>query len=423
MYQLKSLHVIARGPAARWMHFSPMDSAIVHASLEQLRSKYRRIVATLFTDATTPEFQADLSQLDTHPVGHLTLGQLWVALGSQTLAPLSPSLSFSTRTAVWMDAFRANFKVKEWSATYGDQATPSERCDALLTHDDQDYTALHRYTLASAAGYLHRTDTDGVAGVVVRQANTTRLKSGQNTLGLLSLWSVGEVEQLSIPDSGVLEYQKGIDLASEVFIKLSPKKIKLGTATVFFVIAGRLFTPDNAFIHRISEDTWKLQLAPMGLLSQLVEANEVIDLSSLGLATTFKNRTQVSVAQLLSDALIRKVFALSQTFAVVVDAPDVYTSTIGLRRVGLEGHYVTPLEPIFPMIYEGGRLADYWYRANQPDHMKITSWSLYTPRNLSERMVHRTVDPHAQYSIDHSLRTVEPRSVPHAYFLEIGRDL
>lgn len=422
MYSLIEFQAIPRGLNQRWVKLSPSSPEILTSSVQTLQAKYRRVILKLSPGGGDEPIFVELSEILPYGVWSDRLFDALLKVTPGSLQPLVTPMQFKTQTAVWMDAFRANFHVAPWSAKYGVSATPEEKRDSLLTHADHDYQILYHNVLATVCGYVHRTDTDGTTGLVIKEANATRLRARMNTLGLLSLWSVAPIEQVGFSPAQILEYAPNRPLVEDMIVKVTPTRLRLTSSSVFFVICGKIVGLSSPFVHRVSEDQWRIQLKPMGILEQVVAAWEKLDLSSLNLAVTPKNATQVSVDQVFTNEVVKRLMQLTQTFAVVVDCPDLFMDTHAVRRVGLEGVYETPVEPIYPLLFEDGTFAEYWYSGVNPDHLPATQWRLYAPRVLHQKKVSSTIDPHTAYSIDRSVQTVEGRRVPQAHFLQLGRD-
>lgn len=342
-----------------------------------------------------------------------SLAELLIYLGDRALATTTEPIVLNKRTAQFKDAFKAGFTVTPVThANLDNVSIPAEeKTDIRLTREKPatDYMNLFKHCLVSINGFYHLTDTDGAKGVIVSDAMKSLRRSGQNQIGLYSFNNVGSLEIVPINPTMVQH-----SLPGEVKLTLPQD---LTGKTVMLVLGGYLHTVDPFMFKRIGNATYKLDFNNLPMLERFFESRKYLDFSGLPLETTPMNLNQISVADLTNDAFIMAYLQMSQTFFVVLDAPEVFTQKQFIKRSGLPDMYIAYSEPFYPLVTELGRHPEYWY-VHEDGQYSVTVYD-----NVIGNRAFNTVNANKLMSVDGSNESTNAGRISAAYFLEIGRDV
>ena len=103
-----------------------------------------------------------------------------------------------------------------------------------------------------------------------------------------------------------------------------------------------------------------LDLTRLPYLERLLESKASIDLSDLQLTPSELNASNLNLAEIWSDAVIRRYLLLSQSFLVGVDRDHLFYSKQSLRQFNEPGVFTCVQEPTAPLLVGYGRTAEYW---------------------------------------------------------------
>lgn len=257
--------------------------------------------------------------------------------------------------------------------------------DGLVTSDyGANVTALSTYGLFHVNGYLHRSFPNGT-GVQLVGAGATTEVSGKNTSGILNFTSIGALTQIAItPDKVSLE--PGLTYNNSAIINLNTD---LTNKTLMMSIGGVLHTEqDVLLVLNRSQGIVKIRTGKMDFMERMVYQLDKIDLSSLGIMTGFStSQTEImSVPALTAPETIFKYLTLPQTFAIIIDNPNVFVEWTYPQNSGVWGRYTSQEDPVTPMIDVRGRFIPYIRKAEGRVISYITTDDEY--RNF----IYRTAD-------------------------------
>lgn len=106
--------------------------------------------------------------------------------------------------------------------------------------------------------------------------------------------------------------------------------------------------------------TIKLNVGRMEWIRRLLDAQDYIDLSPLGLSRSEIRRRAFSVEETRSDTFYYNLLKLSQSFLIVVDTPRLYLERVTINPSGINGLIDSPFEPAYPLYHHTGRFIEYW---------------------------------------------------------------
>lgn len=411
MYNIDSAIGVKKGVNQRWQS---IDFTTVH--VRDLFEFYRKIYITLSTQPPITISYLDLDVLRPQYSTYAdTLAQLLLDIGNTAL-PTVPTLpSINTREARYMDAFRAGYSIKPISALYGENVPMADRLDVLLRRDSPfvDYRTFQNTTLVSVNGFYHRTDTNGVAGVIVYNAAKSLKISNQNQIGLLTFHSMCGITTHSITPSMIQPLTTGTPLSAGVNIHTG---LDLTNKSVIFVIGGYLHTL-SSLVSRVGINVFNIDVPNYPLFDRHYEMRNYLDTSDFTLSTSTVNPDQISVAELQSDENLIALLTMSQSFIVVLDCPEIYTEVNYVGKTGMPDTYIAYSAPKYPLVTGLGRHNEYWYRQEDDQYILTVYDSVVSNR------IYNTVNPYFENSIGASELPTNPVYLSGAYFMMIARDV
>lgn len=118
--------------------------------------------------------------------------------------------------------------------------------------------------------------------------------------------------------------------------------------------------PGEPGFQQVSDDVFSVNFEAFPYIERLFESSKALDLSSLELDISEELPGALNAPELLADETIRKYLQLSQTFFIVVDTDNLFTSKIALRNSRYPGMFIAYQEPDCPLIIGYGKLGEYW---------------------------------------------------------------
>lgn len=355
MNVLKRTFVLSVKAGAQWEEIDGTNEIV--ASLFQ---KYRDIILVLGDDTSTDERIVDLAQVKpSYALFNNTLTILVQSLSSygfETLPALPMSdVGYVTYVSAHWARYAINFAkagVEYLQGTPVDMLT-----DVSLRRDDvEGKDTLHKYCLFSVNGYIHNSEmANGIT--YVKDAGKSMQYTQSNQMGILSFLDVGALSKLPITAS-MISVMPGFSSLSER-IKLTVPEEYIGKPC-FLVMGGYLIFADGLGFTQVSNLSYSLDMTSVHYVNKVLESQQYLDLTALGLLPTGNNPTAFSLDDLKSDDVITKYLTLSQSFLVFVDTDRLFWGRIPLRQSNSPGLFTTYQEPTYPLFLESGRMCDYW---------------------------------------------------------------
>jgi hypothetical protein len=334
---------------------------IDNVPLNVLFRDYSRVIATLANSALTHHVSLELEQLRAELGGQTQTFGSWLAANGSATLPTSDSLpTIKTRYANFADAVHAGYKVTPTHPTISPSSPlpVGDKTDLVLTRAETDYEMVYRHALVNVNGFYHQTD-HSPDGLFVTDGMTSCLNSNRNEIGLLSFINLGSLSFIPIKDEMIYTQRPEQKLRYNCYIDTG---VDLTNKTVMLVLGGYLHVLDRRAFFRIGSAAFGIDFGKIPLVDRYYESCNVLDLSSLSLASTDANPAQISVNNLYSDDVLRRYLQLSQTFLVVLDNTEIFTDALQVRPSRMIGVYTSTVAPIYPLSVGRGRHETYWYR-------------------------------------------------------------
>lgn len=359
---------------------------------------------TLSLDAMRPRV-ADLS---------LTFNQWLSGLGNSSLPTTEGRPELKNETVFHLDAWMAGFDVQPTrmgSHPEQDWNVDGEK-DLLLTKDGVDYADLQRHCLVTVNGLIHQTSASE-AGLYVVNGGQARLRSNETQIALTSFASVGALEVVNLTKDMLYRPREENRYYQQAHLNLG---VSTEHKSVLLVLGGYLHAFDDVY-RSIGDGLIQIDFNNYPMIQRYYESRDILDLSSLPLQTFEQNESQRSVEDLLkNEAVIEAFLSLGESFAIVVDTPNLYVKKHQLEKSGLVGTFLTHQKPRWPLMTQRGKLKEYW--AYEDDGV----WVMNCESNLL---------PNYQFEHTHyqTLASVVAHKVPskpyyhdRGFLLEIGKD-
>lgn len=414
MYSLVKSLARTRGRTGSWseVDLSAMD-------VFQLWTDYSRIYLILTNPFITGEVSLDLNEVRSRITlvrPGTTLTQWLAGLGNESLPTSTTIPKVNPKFVQYRDAVQAGYSMTPVHRTIapGNDVLPSDAADLLLTKAGLDYKEFYDNMLVDVNGLLHYSDYNS-DGVHVYGAGDTGRISNDNHVGLLNFKALGGVKAIPVTESMITA--GGTDPALYINAIISTTESFVGK-TVMFSFMGFLLPMDRAF-KRIGDSAFSFELRNQVVADWYFEARKLIDLSSLEQHLTYKNGNynQIGLDEFTSDAAIKAMLTLSQTFLIVINNEDVYVDREQLGVSLTPDRYFTRTRPIWPVIFGKGRIFDYWTITEDDTYV------LAGADNNRPEYNYDTTDWGLQTSIDNTQDRHHPFRFSKAYFLKIGSDL
>lgn len=399
-----------KGRMGRWQN---VDLSTM--PLYQIYETYAAVYLVLTNPYEEGEVALDLDAVrDSVSLDSRTI-RLWLnSLGNKSLPTTDTIPQIVVRTTRYRDAWLANYDVKlvPRLANADADLPNSEKDDVLLTRAGTDYNTFYKHCLVSVNGLFHQTRYS-VNGVYVTNAGKSGRIANRNNIGILSFLDVGELKFVPITTDMIYRPFEGNKLGNAAYINL---KQSTENKTVLLVLGGYLHVLDQNY-QIVGDGLIKIDFNNLPLTQRFFESKHLIDLSSLPLTQSKVNPDLVSLEELYSDAVIERYLTLSQSFFVVVDAPELFVERYQLERTSLPGRYISHQEPRYHLELDLGRVGDYWVKTEDGQYVVAVD------SNQVHRYQYETTGWQEAHAIDPSREPSHPWDYSRGFFVEIGRDL
>lgn len=423
MYRFVSAVGVLYGFNQRW---SAAD--IANTPVNELYLQYRQLWITLVVDPDTTKKYLDLSKIKTRYVNFTgTISDLLLDNGNASF-PLETTVpDIRTNYARYSDAHRCRYKIDPIHPLYGENVDLEQRTALRMIKNDLplSYSDFVRKCIVSVNGFWHLCDTDGKSGIVVYDGGTTFQKTLLNQCGIYSFADIGNIQCVPIK-------------ADMIHKRLTPEMISgqaptepyshsaylsipgdLSNKTVLLVLGGYFHSPISDIFSKVSDNEFKINFSKYPFVDRYYESSKYMNLDSLGLDSTVRNPSQIDLNQLWSDETLLRYMTLSQSFLIVVDAPELFVEKRYIRKTGRPGTYISFEEPKFPIVSGIGRMPEYWWKKEN------YSWPLWCYNDVIRPKIYNTMPDAELTSVKDAATTtpIDPEITNGVYFLAIGRDV
>lgn len=314
-------------------------------------------------------------------------------------------------TDVWMTGF--NVQATRMGSHPETPWTDDTLTDLILTKDEVDYRDAYRRLLVSVDGFVHRTSYSQ-DGLYVVDGARGRIQANQTNLTLIDFGGVGELSFVDIRPN--MLYRPNADGKHYQYAHLN-LNVSTEGKTVMLVIGGYPHFLDDAY-KLIGDGLIQIDFNNYPLIQRYYESRHFVDWDHVTFTEVGTMDSQRLVRELLtSEEMIEGLMYSSQTFAVIIDSPDVYVDRHQVQKTDLPGIFLSYQKPTLPLETLRGRWMPYWA------HQEEDRWVI----NCGDNSLPNYVFEHAEYE---SLYSVTEQKIPHkpyyrdrGFLIEIGRDL
>lgn len=412
MYTLVKAIGVKMGINQRWENIGLTDYRIV-----DIFYLFRKCYLTLTYGTTPVTVYLDMDHMR---VGYGTytgsLADMLIINGNTTLPVVNSLPELNVRAAKYRDAFAAGYKTKPVHPIYGENSAPETRSAVLMTKSNPtiDYTDFYNHCLVSVNGFYHMIDTNGTDGIMVKDAMKSLHIANQNQMGVLSFKKIGNIKYIPITTSMISKHNPIEPYHSSMYITLNED---LTNKSVMLVIGGYLHINDNTTYTRVGDSEYKIDFSNYPILDRFYESSNYLDMSSLPLSTTPRNKSQIDINELAGDACMMAFMQLSQSFFVVVDSPELVTNKQYIKRSNLFGMYTSYITPTCPLVTGLGRHPEYISRVEDGQY------AINVQDNTVQNRIYNTALAGNPSSVANNNLPSIPQSASTAYFLEVLRDI
>lgn len=410
MYSFIKAVCIARSIGSQWKEVD-LSNIVVH----DIFTTYTKIYLELSNPFLSENVFVDMDAIRTEFSSYNnTLTQLLIDLDNRTLPTVDALPSTEVKFVKYSDAIRSEYKIKLTIAgiELPDNYPDIEKNDLEITRPkyNTNLSLIHSHTLVSVNGYIHMTDTDGSKAYVINGGKTMR-KSRINHLGMLSFLDIGQLTKIKLQAENITSQNEESPLKEKIYFSVEED---LNNKSYILVLGGYLVFPSENVFYRNGEQSFTLDINNIPYLERLYESSLYIDLSELQLTEDPLSPNNINVREAYSDAVIKRYLTMSNSFLVVVDIPHLTTNKIHLRHSSLPGMFTAYRDPVYPLLCNYGKIAEYW-KTYEDDHWSVTVQDSFL-RNyiISQQPVYDLEN------VSNNLTSSKPFYHSHGYLLEIA---
>jgi hypothetical protein len=384
--------------------------------MKTLYSTYKYLWATLSNPFIDHQVALDLMLLiGTNRFNTQTFNEYLASLGNLALPTQDTIPEINPQYVRYADVWKAGYSVQPIHDTAApDSPLPvSEKHHLHLTKTGLTYSDFYDYCLVSINGMYHYSDGNN-SGVYVKDGMRSINKAGRNMIGMTSFKNVGKIRLIPITDDMIFKLTDDQQYCHQMYLDL---KEDFTGKQVFICIGGYLHINDKNFMRQWNDTCWYLNFDRYPIVDRYFQSKDLIDLSSLDLFVPPRSESAVEMDELLSDAAMLAMMKLSQTFVVVLDTPEFFYEKQFIRGTKIPGHFVSAVNPIYPMITDLGKLANYW------PHPDDGLFSLTTQNTLRHNRAYRTTKMKDLPVVSDQRRANDPVNQSRAFFQVMGKDM
>ena len=383
--------------------------------LNVMYASYEKVYLTLSNPLYSNPVYLDMDMVRTNiplKIPGVTVTQWLASLGSTSLPTFNNAPAFETNTVLYRDAWQAGYNIEptDMQASLNARLPQGALNDLILTNETLDYPTFYKYGLVSVNGYLHSTRLSAY-GIYVPDGMSTARKLKDNQLGILSFEDVGAIEQVPISPSMIYNRANVEPYSNFVYVNLGRS---LRQKSLLFVLGGHLHCMDEAY-SIIGDGLVRINMDRIPWPKIFFDTMAAIDFDSITWDSTPNNPSQISLSDLYSNKVIGAFLALTQTFFVVVDSPELYLVRHYAGKTKLPGRYTCASgHQKYPLIGPMGTIVDY---------TPVWENTLYVLRGRTvydKEYLFETTPWRKAYSIAPPLYSGESIDYASAFLLELG---
>lgn len=355
MLRVISAQVIATGTADGWQ-----SADLADLPMFQIFQRYSAALARVYDTVGDTNGYLDLYSL---PVvtrsSPMTLkAYLEIAVGLTVLTDVPTDRAVAPRVASYY-ANAYGYALKGFNNNFhpDTELLPDQKVDLLLYHNDiSDYRRLQGNALFAVNGLFHKSDyTED--GIVLYDGGRTVIKGNDNRITVLDFQSLGGLSIQPITSDMIRAAKDTIGLEDIVYIDLPST---LEGKTLFLVLGGILYPLSSAF-DMVSSNRVRLTLKHYDLVEWFMDNYTLMDLSALPMTLDSNDWMKFVEGEFHTDAFVRAVLTMSQTFFVILDTTGITVEKVRLNETDQPGLYRAPdgTDPDVPVQIGNGYVVAY----------------------------------------------------------------
>lgn len=330
-----------------WLRERKKGAQLIQVSIGTVRLRtlfrtYKSGFIVLSNPALTKLQKLDFKKLQTLelPLGDLTFNNWLGSLGNAAIETEEyiPETTATAKPYVTMiDAFAMGLEVEAVHDTYH----PDNEVDRLLktslwiNSTQETLSNKRRRFCVAINGLLHRKEKldDGIR---VKSGRRTFDQSGYEVVSLLSFNDVATISEVGFTDS-TINPASGVEMHRSVLLELGAD---LRNKSVLLSFCG-IIHGEHDIVNVVDRDSGiiKIDLYRLDLFKMVQALQHVIDLSSLDLHLPDPYSESIFKERLRLERVIRAMFKLDQTFAIIVDTPTLDVTFDAPLDLELYGKY------------------------------------------------------------------------------------
>lgn len=356
MYSYVKALALSRSIGSQWKEV-PLAAILVF----DIYQTYSKIYLVLNNSVLATEVVVDMDVLRAQYSSYAgTLEALLVTIGNATL-PTVPSLpNTEVKFAKYSDAVRVGYKVKTciMGREVPDNYPANELIDLKMDRPNYqtDMDLIEDYCLVSVNGHYHWNESAG-NHAYIKDGGKTLQHSKLNHLGILSFLDIGKLTKIHLDPEEIVPVTAGTELRDKINFSVTED---LDNKSYILILGGYMILPQEGVFWRSGQHGFTLDINRITYMERLLESHKYMDMKALGLTTYPLGDNVFNTAEIMSDTVIRKYMTLSQSFLVLVDVPHLVSNKINIRHSNLPGMFTSYQDPVYPLIVNYGKVAEYW---------------------------------------------------------------
>lgn len=347
----------------------------------------------------------------------ITFNEWLLSLGNTALPTLGGKPALATVTVDHRDAFMAGFEVEptRMGSHPSNEWAIEQKVDLLLTRPNTDYRRLYENCLVSVNGLIHQTSYSEY-GMYVVNGGQSRFDSAQTQIALTDFSNVGALEFVNLTESMLYRPQEDVKHYNYAHLNLG---VSTENKTVLLVLGGYLHILDSLY-KEIGNGLIQIDFNNYPMLQRYYDSQSQLDVSTLDVLFEHfdHNESQRVVSEMLhSEETINAFLALPESFAVVVDTPNLYVERHQVERSGLPGIFYWHTAPRWPLLTQRGKCKEYWAQSDDG------KWVISCESNLVPNYQFEHTHYETLASVTDQKMPSNPYYADRGFLLEIGKDL
>ncbi len=328
--------------------------SVKSATVSVLFAQYSSIEVGI-NDAYGLPFTLDLYKYETELRSYNgTLDEWFESIGDRALTITKQYPTLKLRTANYMPGFwKKGTYLFAGKNTHPSRELPIEQYqDLVIDINPEVNSRIHNYSLTTVNGYVVNSNLHDY-GVRALYGGDIIRKSNRYSVGHINFENIGKVTRIPVTESMVHKVDESRSLYDNILINT---KTNLSGKTVGIVLGGYLHLLDD-FVRITGEQTIGLTMNKIDILNRLYESMPILDISYMALDNIMFGSV---VNKVLSDEALLKYLTSPYTFIVLIDNPDMFTSTTTVNDVTSRYRYTTTNETLGVLRSNLGTVMDYW---------------------------------------------------------------